>query len=371
MTTPATQSVSHQAMDLLSRLTLLPRVNEPSYESKVAHILREIGDIGRSDFDSLVILANLNHVIVRGMEVFRDLMRAGHDEARAQWAEVALAEERARIATAMRFLHQICGAFEREGFDVAIIKSLDHWPDLGSDLDLYSNADPGQISDLMKRRFGAQIAARSWGDRLARKWNFNLPGLAEAVEVHMGRLGQTGEQVTIASRLARRTRLVAVGEYTFRVPSASDRLMISTLQRMYRHFYFRLCDVVDSAGLVESGGVDFNDLRSSAVDAGIWEGVATYLVIVSDYMKTYRGYGLQLPEFVLQTARFGGEQIFFNKDFLRVPIMPQSARLYGRQLAGLMRKRELQSGARLSLLPWLATAALVGQKITGSDKGIW
>jgi hypothetical protein len=51
--------------------------------------------------------------------------------------------------------------------------------------------------------------------------------------------------------------------------------------------------------------------------------------------------------------------------------MPQSVRLYGSQLAALLHKRELHSGARLSLLPWLATAAAVGQKITGSDKGIW
>ena len=39
-------------------------------------------------------------------------------------------------------------------------------------------------------------------------------------------------------------------DYEFRVASASDRIMISTLQRMYRHFYFRLCDIVDSASLV-------------------------------------------------------------------------------------------------------------------------
>jgi hypothetical protein len=37
----------------------------------------------------------------------------------------------------------------------------------------------------------------------------------------------------------------------------------------------------------------------------------------------------------------------------------------------VLRKLELSSCARLSLLPWLATAAAVGQKITGSDKGIW
>jgi len=51
--------------------------------------------------------------------------------------------------------------------------------------------------------------------------------------------------------------------------------------------------------------------------------------------------------------------------------MPQSATLYKAQLAGMFRKLELRNGARLSLLPWLATAALVGQRITGSDKGIW
>jgi hypothetical protein len=147
--------------------------------------------------------------------------------------------------------------------------------------------------------------------------------------------------------------------------------MISTLQRMYRHFYFRLCDIVDSAALVESGAVDYLDLRASANASGIWEGVATYLVIVSDYVKRYRGTGLELPRLVTDTARFGGEEIYYRKDFLRVPIMPQSASLYGTQLTGLLRKRELHSSARLGLLPWLATAAAVGQKITGSDKGIW
>ena len=49
----------------------------------------------------------------------------------------------------------------------------------------------------MRTRFGAQIAERSWGDRLACKWNFIIPGLPEAVEIHMGRLGQTGEQVAL------------------------------------------------------------------------------------------------------------------------------------------------------------------------------
>jgi hypothetical protein len=224
---------------------------------------------------------------------------------------------------------------------------------------------------MMQRRFGAQIAPRSWGDRLACKWNFLVPGLPEPVEVHLGRLGQMGEQIALASQLISRGRVMEIEDQAFRVPSVSDRLIISTLQRMYRHFYFRLCDLVDSAMLAASGMIDYGELRSSAQAAGIWEGVATYLVIVSDYVRKFGGTDLRLPQIVTNTARFGGDLVYFSQGFLRVPILPQSAGLYGSQLSGVLRRRELQSTARLGLLPWLATAAAVGQKITGTDKGIW
>lgn len=352
-------------MVLLSRLLL------GSQDNGGHELAREIHEMSREQFDQFVELASLNHVIVRGLEVVRHISSAHADHPHAAWAEEALSVERSRIRVAVSYLREICAKLEQAGHEAAVIKSLDHWPDLGSDLDLYTNADPSEVIRLMKRSFNAGLAPRSWGDRLANKWNFLIPGLPEAVEIHMRRLGQMGEQIAMASRLMDRTRIITIDEYRFRVPSASDRIMISTLQRMYRHFYFRLCDIIDSASLVESGSVNYSDLREAATTAGIWEGVATYLVIVSDYVKSYRGWGLDLPRFVRDEARFGGAEIYFNKDFLRVPIMPQSAKLYGTQLAGLMRRRELHSGARLSLLPWLATAAVVGQKITGSDKGIW
>jgi hypothetical protein len=371
MIKPVATTLPHRSMSLLSRLLLTSRDDDESSSPRMSELNSEIRRITRQEFDALVELAFSNHVIVRGLEVVLDIVREAKDDTRVEWAETALAVERARIGTALTFLAEICRVFEHEGLDVAVIKSLDHWPDLGSDLDLYTDANSKDISRVMVGHFGAQIASRSWGDRLALKWNFLIPGLPEAVEIHVGRLGQTGEQVTIASHLMERTRRVMIGNQRFRVTSASDRLMISTLQRMYRHFYFRLCDVIDSAALVEMGAIDWQDLQSCATNAGIWEGVATYLVIVSDYVRKYRGSGLELPQFVRATARFGGDEVYYAREFLRVPIMPQSVRLYGMQLAGLLRNRELESGARLSLLPWLATAALVGQRITGSDKGIW
>jgi hypothetical protein len=354
-------SSSDKSLTLLSQLLLCPGPEDR----------RASFQVSLKEFDELLTLADSHHVVMRSMEVFCLIMSAARDGNRTKWAVKAIERENERIENALAFLQVICDTLESEGCDVTVIKSLDHWPDLGSDLDLYTNAKPEKVTQVLKQRFKADTAPRSWGDRLANKWNFIVPGLPELVEVHMGRLGQMGEQVTIASSVATRSRSAEVGNHIFRVPAAVDRLMISTLQRMYRHFYLRLCDVVDTANLLESGKVDYDQLRSSAKAAGIWEGVATYLAVVSDHVANYRGDGIDLPAFVRQSATFGGDRLRFRRGFLRVPILPDSARLYAAQLTTFLRNGELRNTARLSLLPCLATAAAVGQKITGSDKGIW
>lgn len=358
-------------MRMLSRL-LLPFGDEQVRQEKLlADPDLRLTAITKPEFDVLAGLANSNHVVIRALDVFAASMHAAGDPVRAGWAEAVLAAERERVRLALRKLNEICSAFQQENLDVTVMKSLDHWPDLGSDLDLFSNAPSEKVLDVMQRRFGARLAERSWGDRLAWKWNFLVPGLVELVEIHVGRLGQTGEQTVLASQLPGRARPVTLDGAVFPVPHASDRLMISTLQRMYRHFFFRLCDIVDSGGLVRSGAVDFTDLQRSAEASGIWPGVASYLTIVSDYLRQYGDAGLDLPSEVRAAARFGGACVYYAKSFLRVPILPQSAGLYGSQIYGLVRRGKIRSSARLSLLPWLATVALVEQKRTGSDKGIW
>ncbi len=366
MSVPSAPLSSNETMKVLSNLLLSPDVRDPN--SSMAMTLR---NLSREEFGTLVNLAHSNHVIIRGLTIYREIMLAVHDQARAEWAAPPITSERARIVTGIGFLRRICDAFDEEGLDVTVMKSLDHWPDFGSDIDLYTNAPAQAVCTLMQKQFDAEIAHRSWGDRLACKWNFNIPGLPDPVEVHSGRLGQTGEQLVLASRLPKRARKIEIEGEIFRVPSASDRIMISTLQRMYRHFYFRLCDIVDSATLISSGDLNYEELRSSAQAAGIWEGVATYLVIVSDYVRSCGAVALDLPSFVKKSAHFEGNIVYFQGSFLRVPILPQSAGLYRSQFAGLLRRGDLQSSARLGLLPWLATAAAIGHKITGSDKGIW
>jgi len=360
--TTATNSTSD--LTLLSTLLLGAAGND-----RLERIRLIASNYNDADLVRLWTLGMSNHVILRGFpDLHRVLVAKGSDH--AEWVENAMATERARIQHALNCLVPICQALEEAG-DVIVIKSLDHWPDLGSDLDLYTTAEGPDVVAIMSQRFQARLAERSWGDKLAHKWNFVVPGLPELIEVHAGRLGQTGEQVAITNSLVSRARPVQFGKHTFRVPRPEDRIIISTLQRMYRHFYLRLCDVAQIARLVDSDSLDYDYLRSLARSAGLWEGLATYLAIVGDYVEKFRGENLALPYSVTNAAKFGGDNIRFKQQFLRIPIFPQAAGLYAKEWMKLLSNGELQNTLRLSLLPGLAVAAAVAFKMTGNDKGIW
>jgi hypothetical protein len=351
-------------MEILSQWVL----GDGSFATSEAENLRELR---QDDLPCLLSLANSHHVVIRGLQVFERLASASGKADWADWARSGIEAEHGRIQGALNALQLICSAFQAAGSDITVIKSLDHWPDLGSDLDLYTNAEPGKVIEIMTEHFQAKLEPRSWGDRLARKWNFMVPGLNELVEIHVGRLGQTGEHVNFARAIPVRSQVMEAGPHKFPVPCAEHRLIIATLQRMYRHFYLRLCDVADTAQLLETRSINFQFLRTCAGAAGIWDGVATFLGVVSDYVQKYRGRPVDLPAEVRSAARLGADRISFQKGFLRVPILPVSAGLYASEWTTLMKNGELRGTLRLSLLPCLATAAALEQKITGSDKGIW
>ncbi len=367
---------STRNLQLLSELlfaasAISARTNEQAEPKLSPRITDLVKTPSLTNLEELRSLAMANHVIMRCFGPLGRVLVAHGKTEEAGWVTRTLEEEQTRIDHAVGFLNQICSTLEESECQVVVIKSLDHWPDLGSDLDLYTDSDENQMIEIMRAKFNATLHDRSWGDRLANKWNFVVPGLPELVEIHVGRLGQTGEQTAITHSVSKRKVTATAGSYSFRIPAPEDRIVISTLQRMYRHFYIRLCDIADNARLLDANLVDFEYLHSLGSEAGLWDGISTYLKIISDYVEVCRGYGTPLSGLVKGSAKFGAEKISFRKDFLRVPILPQSLTLYAEELKTLLMRGDLRNSFRLSLLPGLATAAALEQKLTGSDKGIW
>ena len=223
-------------MDALSRILFrgysddfcLPNKNLESIHPEINYVA-QLTDDGRSEF---LRLANIHHVTIRVLQVLeKSEAILANDELR-EWCGIALSAERSRIDRAVENLLLICAALEASGSNVIVIKSLDHWPDLGSDLDLYTTGDQSTVVQVMAETFHAKPAQRSWGDCLANKWNFVVPGLPELVEIHVRYLGQTGEQKAMADRMVDRRIAKTLNGHTFYVPAPEHRVIISTLQRM-------------------------------------------------------------------------------------------------------------------------------------------
>jgi hypothetical protein len=361
---PTDSSRTASYIDILSSLLFRPAGGEAS-----AIELKRVSELNQRELGDFLHLADAHHVTVRALQVLEKSASAAGDDQIRSWCATSLANERARISQAVESLVPVCAALEAAGAEVAVIKSLDHWPDLGSDLDLYTSGDERTVLEVMTRQFQAAREPRSFGDRLAGKWNFKLPGLPELIEIHVRYLGQTGEQNALARRVLDRSVTRTVGGHSFRVPAPEERVIISTLQRMYRHLYFRLCDMADFAGLLNDGAVNFSELQKAASLGGIWPGVATFLLLIAEYVKPY-GRVVEIPSEVLAASPSPGLRVSLGGKFLRVPKMP-AAGLYGSQLLSAGRHADFRAMCRLPLLPPLAISAFLAYRLTGNDKGVW
>jgi hypothetical protein len=371
--------MTHPSMNSDAQISLLSKLVIQGYSGDYSspradldHLhpeLQQVAAYSEQEFAQLVELADTHHVTIRAFRVLEEMAQKENQKQVQDWCSAAIEDERTRIGKAVEWLHAIVQALQMSGCQTSVIKSLDHWPDLGSDLDLYTSGAPDQVVRVMQEKLHAKLEPRSWGDRLANKWNFEVPGLKELVEIHVRYLGQTGEQKQLAERVLQHSVEKTVNGRTFPVAGPEERILISTLQRMYRHFYFRLCDMADMAALLQSGSVDFAELRRGAELGGIWPGVASFLVIVSRYVMQYGGQ-VSLPREVVEGAYSPDLAVQFRNKFLRVPMRP-AAGLYGSQLLNASLHRDFRAMSRLPLLPPLAVSALVAYRLTGSDKGVW
>ena len=159
--------------------------------------------------------------------------------------------------------------------------------------------------------------------------------------------------------------------YSIPVPAIEDRIVIAALQRMYRHYYIRLTDIVNIFGVLKNKLVDFERLEAIAESSSVWPGVATLVAVALQHGIRYGGNPVTLPDSVTKAARFSSTETYLDRDFVRVPLMPEATDLYLHQLAGNGRHYNLRALARLSLQPLLATAAFVSFRLTGNDKGVW
>jgi len=266
-----------------------------------------------------------------------------------QEAQASLEQERQRIELGLVAIANLTELFDKHNLPFMVIKTGDHYPDLGHDIDIFVAEGGDQVEELLGHELGAKQQKRSVSELLSAKTNWRRDSVT--IEVHAGRLGQVGEHRQLADELFKLRRPGRVGRVDTFVPSPEGRVVLALLQRVYRHFNFRLCDVINLAGLIEDRSLNRDLLWRLCKDGGIHHGVALGIGMVADLFDRL-GEPLLLSEGdrVPHPVPF---PLLFQRGHYRFALGRVVPSVFARQLGSCLGRGALSETGRLTVLAFL------------------
>ena len=336
-------------------------LDDPRIAAAIVRLLRgrpraaDLEDLARGLDENpgeLLALCQQNLVVLRTLAALEGAGVSLGDEA-AGWQE----QERARIEQGLATIAGIAQQFARHEIPFMVIKTGDHYPDQGHDIDLLL-ADGGDAAEqIMREELAASRLERSVSEVLSAKSNWRCG--PTTVEMHVGRLGQVGEHRRLAEEIYGHRRRGRIGSLDVSVPSAEGRMILAMLQRIYRHFNFRICDVINVAGLVEDESLSWETVWRLCRESGVDYGVGLGIAMVADQLSRLDE-DLQLPDngSIPHPCPY---PLSFHRGYYRFPLRGVVPGVFARQVGGSLRQGAILRSSRLALLGFMM--AFVGLNI--------
>ncbi|MBN3038376.1 MAG: nucleotidyltransferase family protein [Candidatus Omnitrophica bacterium] len=289
----------------------------------------------------------------------RVLSRLGKDVLNNWNLHDVLYKERMRVKKNLQFLSEIKAILDKEKIEYLVIKSLDNYPDIGRDLDIFILSDRDKAVQALLARFKGTIARPVISEVLADKTNIEFNGLPK-VEIHHQRLGVLGEDLLYPKIILRNKKLEDIDARPFFVPCDEDRVILAAEHRINRHFNLRICDVYNALRFTKQANFDWNYLWDTAKTLGLKDSVAFYL----DYVK-------KVEESIVKHKDLAGfnKAIAVRKSFLRFPVLGVIAKAHSKRFCRFVKSLDFRAALRVFLvIPLLLLAS--AQKFLGR-KSSW
>ncbi|HEV2766020.1 MAG TPA: nucleotidyltransferase family protein [Pyrinomonadaceae bacterium] len=269
----------------------------------------------------------------------------------------AVARERRRAADAVETVRRVGHACERKGVRFIFAKAFQHYPDVGTDIDLFVLARSRATDALVLEGTPAAPRRASLHARLAGVSNYKVAGCETLLEIHHGRMGLLGEYGSHVSLLIRNAAPARAAGQEFLSPSDEDVLVMQGMQRVYRHSFIRLCDIVSTATLLRRGRMDWDYVLGTTRRLGTGHGLRCYLGYVEQVHRQVFGRDL-LPAWLRAELKTDGcGRVEFREGVYRFPRLRVAGRIYVDKVRAAVRSGNWEGASRLCLLPVLTVAA--------------
>ena len=275
----------------------------------------------------------------------------------------SLAAVRDRNAAAMALIRRLGAACEREGLPCLFPKAFQHWPDMGSDIDLLIETDSTEVDRAILHGLTVSGVRRGLRHRIAGSVEYDIEGCDAPLEIHHGRLGVLGEHRELAALLLDRSRAVELEGIAVRMLAPEEQLLLQGLQRVHGRRSIRLSDLVATIRVVRDGGLEWDRIVATARRLGFLDETSCYLGYVEQVHREVFGRPLLPAEMAFALPLRGWGRIEFRAGAYRLPVARVHRRLYGAKLRAAAARGDWRRLSRLCLAPVVATAALAGRAI--------
>ena len=254
-----------------------------------------------------------------------------------------LTKEKERVKHALELIKRITEEFDKRKIPFVFIKTLENLPDIGQDIDIYTEASIKELDTLFIKGFKAKLGEASFSDRIARKRNYLIGEVP--IEVHCSRLGQVGEDSKLATEILRNRKTVKINGIKIYSPMIEHKLMLMAQQRVYRHLNIRICDVYNTLKIIKD--IDTGKLKKISKKYGMREGVILYLSYINKIARYYAKN--HIIESKIRVRDWPSEIKDRNMHF-RFPEFSTALKSYSSKIISYLLKMDVPGLLRLSLV---------------------
>lgn len=314
------------------------------------------------DFDEFIEVLNKNRMRVRCLNKLTPYF----DDGFRIKADYILQERKEKSRRAIEIIGKITQGFDKSGLRLLVIKTLDNYPDLGQDIDLYTDANIKDVDEILINKFKAKLKTPTLADRVSQKRNYKIEGFP-LIEVHCSKLGEFGEDNLLAKDLLQHRVKFEIEGITTYIPESEYRLLLCVLQRMYRHFNIRICDIYNSLNLIRKNIINWQKLKKISLKYGAWEGVMLYL----SYLHKIANYYDIECNISRQINVKNWPALIQDKNMhFRFPLFSTGLNLYSRKILSDLAKFNFYSLSRLTLAIPFSLTHFVSVKLFNKSR-VW
>jgi len=317
----------------------------------------------RVDWEALLPIALRNRVALRVAEA---LLRRGDRLPPA--TEEAIRRERLRRDELLELMQRVSASCAAQPVSCMFIKALQHYPDVGGDLDLLVLSSDTRIDARLLAGLGAVELPGGLRGRLAGVRRYRVGGYAAPLDLMHGRLGPLGEETAFPHLLIANRRRVLRDGAVLDVPSLEDQLLLQGMQRVYGQRRMHVADVAFTLSALRKGTLDWSYVLETASRLGFLPGLSCYLSFVAQAHADAFGAGVVVPA-ADRLLRDDWGRIEFRGGSYRFPALRVNARLYARRFTSGVASERWETVGRLGLAPVVAAAALVRRRVMATADG--